>query len=628
MDSRQINATMDHLRHYAPFDQMEQEHLMWLAQRLTLVQYDQGEIILSSVQGVAQNLFIIKQGVVKGERKIMIAQHEETALLELNEGECFPLGALRSRRPVNSVYRAREKAVCYRLSANDFLALTHTSAAFNDFCTRRLSYLLEQSRHSIQAHYTQSASEQQSISNQLSTIVKRKPISCAPGTPLRQVLETMDKYGIGSMVAVDEQQRPVGIFTLHDVLSRVTLPGLDLEQPLSAVMTPNPYTMSPHALSGDAALIMAKHGFRHILIAENGQLKGMISEKDLFTLQRIGMHQISGTIRHAENLETLKESARDIQQLSCNMMAQGVAAEQLIRIISTLNDLLTTRIIELELNNSPVKYIDFCWLALGSEGRFEQTMNTEQNNALIFNIKEGTGTNVRQEVILPFAKRVNLALAECGFPLSSDDLMASNPRWCLTLDEWKASFANWIDHSDPYALRYASPFFDFRPQYGAEQLAIELRDWLREEFRNNKRFLRQMAANALHTSPPLGLVRDFVTGHENTLDLKQSGIMPFVDAARTLSLSNGISQTNTVKRLRELSESKIIPRQDADAWIESFLFIQLLRLRLHHQQCEKDMPLTNMTDPDSLNHLDRRILKEAFRQARKLQNKLKLDYQV
>lgn len=628
MDNAQINATIDHLGHFTPFDQMEHEHLLWLAQRLSLVHHRQGDIILAPGQGVVQGLFIIKHGVVQGEQKVMVARHKGTALLELNEGECFPLGALRFKRAVNSVYRARDNVVCYKLDAEDFHALTHASAAFNDFCTRRLAYLLEQSRHSIQAHYTQSASEQQSMSNQLSTIIKRKPHSCAPDTPLRQVLESMHKYGIGSMVAVDGQQRPVGIFTLHDVLSRVTLPGLDLDQPLSAVMTPNPYTMSPHALSSDAAQIMAKHGFRHILVAENGQLKGMISEKDLFGLQRIGMHQISGTIRHAENLEILKESARDIQQLSCNMMAQGVAAEQLLRIISTLNDLLTTRIIELELNNSPVKYIDFCWLAHGSEGRLEQTMNTEQNNALVFNIKEGTGANVRHEVILPFAKRVNLALAECGFPLSNDELMASNPRWCLTLDEWKATFANLIDHSDPYALRYASPFFDFRPQYGAEQMAIELRDWLREECRNSKRFLRQLAANALHTAPPLGLVRDFITGEENTLDLKLSGIMPFVDAARTLSLSHGISQTNTVKRLRELAECKIIPKQDAEAWIESFLFIQLLRLRLHHQQSEKAMILTNMSNPESLNHLDRRILKEAFRQARKLQSKLKLDYQV
>lgn len=622
-----LAATIDQLTRFAPFDQMERDHLVWLIEHLKVGYYAKDEVVLAPDDQPVSTFYIIKQGVILGEQDVVRAQ-ENAAWLELHEGECFPLGALLSKRGVTSTYRAGTDTFCYELAAADFHELLKASPPFHDFCTRRIANLLEQSKQVIQAQYANSTSEQQSMSSPLSAIVRREPIVCRPDTPLRQVLETMHKNGIGSMVAVDEAHRPAGIFTLHDVLSRVTLPGVDLDQPLSAVMTANPYTMPPQAFAYEAALVMAKHGFRHILVAENGRLKGLVSEKDLFSLQRVGLRQISGTIRNAETLGTLKGSARDIRQLAHNMMAQGVAAEQLTQIISTLNDLLTSRIIELELRDSPARDIEFCWMALGSEGRFEQTLNTDQDNGIIFCLKDGMDADALRAVMLPFAKRVNLALAECGFPLCNGEVMASNPKWCLSLVEWKATFANWIDHGAPMDLLHATIFFDFRPLYGAERLAGELRNWLREAAKKNTRFLHQLAVNALRNRPPLGLVRDFVTGEGHTLDLKLNGITPFVDAARIFGLANGGHQTNTVGRIRELADLKFLKQQDADAFIEAFLFIQLLRLRLHHDQCEQDLPLTNKADPDSLNHLDRRILKEAFRQARKLQTKLELDYQV
>ncbi|MDD3528324.1 MAG: DUF294 nucleotidyltransferase-like domain-containing protein [Gallionellaceae bacterium] len=622
-----VAATLDQLTRYAPFDQMAREHLVWMIERLKVGYYAKGEVVLAPGDAPVDTFYVIKQGIILGEQDVVRAQ-ENAAWLELHEGECFPLGALMSKRGVTSTYRAGTDTFCYELAAADFRELIKASEPFSDFCSRRIANLLEQSKEVIQAQYAKSTSEQQSMSSPLSAIIRREPITCAPDTSLREVLEIMHGNGIGSMVAVDGERRPVGIFTLHDVLSRVALPGLSLDEPLATVMTPDPYTMPPHAFAYEAALVMARHGFRHILVEENGRLKGLISEKDLFSLQRVGLRQISGTIRNAVSMDTLKGSARDIRQLAHNMMAQGVAAEQLTQIISTLNDLLTCRIIELELQDSPVRGIEFCWLALGSEGRLEQTLNTDQDNGIVFNPDDGMDADAVRALVLPFAKRVNLALAECGFPLCNGQVMASNPRWCLSLAEWQDTFAGWIDHGAPMDLLHSTIFFDFRPLYGAEHLAGALRDWLSEAAPKNPRFLHQMAVNALRNRPPLGLVRDFVTGDGHTLDLKLNGITPFVDAARIFDLASGGRHTNTVGRLRELAEMKFLNEQDADAYIQAFLFIQLLRLRLHHGQCERGEALTNKVDPDSLNHLDQRILKEAFRQARKLQTKLELDYQV
>ena len=628
-----IYATAEHLARHAPFDHMEREHLLWLARRLKLSYYAKGEMILSPEQGVVDRFFIIKQGVVLGEQDVVRAQ-DDSAWLELHEGECFPLGALLSKRAVSSTYRARDDVFCYELAAADFHELTHLSAHFHDFCSRRIAMLLEQSKHVIQAQYSQSSSEQQSMSSPLSAIVRRAPVTCAPETPIREVLQTMHDLGIGSMVAAQDG-RPLGIFTLHDVLNRVALANVDLARPIIGIMSTHLTTLPPQALAYEAALAMAKHGIRHVLVCDNGKLAGVISEKDLFTLQRVSLRQVSTSIRGAVDVPGLKQCAHDIRQLARNMLAQGVAAEQLTLFISTLNDLLTSRVIELEceaqgISHSALCDMGICWLALGSEGRFEQTLSTDQDNGIIFALPPHTTADEIRQKLLPLAQRINHALDACGFPLCKGGIMASNPKWCLSLDEWKAAFSAWIDHGDPDALLNATIFFDFRPLLGNATLADELKDWLVDAAEANPRFLHQMAANALRNRPPLGVVRDFVVD-DGTLDLKMNGVAPFVDGARIFALATGGPATNTAQRLRGAAAKLNIPAGEIEAWIEAFYFIQLLRLRHQHGLEEDEAEVfgkANRIDPDQLNPLDRRILKEAFRQARKLQARLALDYQL
>lgn len=622
-----IQQTIEQLRHHAPFDRMEQEHMVWLAERLKVSYFDKDEIVLAPEQGVPSRLFIIRQGMVIGWQGSRRA--EESIAYELQEGEFFPLSALLARRPVNYTFTANDDVFCFELDADEFDALLRMSEVFNDYCTRRIANLLEQSAHTIQAQYTQSTTELQSMSSPLSEVIRREPVTCAPDTTVRQVLETMHEFGIGSMVAV-ENGLPVGIFTLHDVLNHVALPQIDLDQPIIRLMSKNLYTLPPNAFAYEAALLMAKEGIRHVLVTNHGKLAGVVSERDLFALQRVGLRQISTAIRSARDLETLKQSSKDIQQLAQNMLAQGVAAEQLTQFISTLNDLLTTRIIELKMaearQNPDWVDIDFCWLAMGSEGRFEQTMTTDQDNGIIFRTPSDSTPNEVRERLLPLAKRINVALDACGFSLCKGGIMASNPSWCLSCEEWENTFSQWISRGDGNELLNASIFFDFRPLYGNEELAKQLRDWLNVRMKNNRMFLRKMVENALRNRPPLSLWRNFLverTGDsQNTLNLKINGVTPFVDAARIFALSLGSNETSTAQRLRAASEAWRMDKVETEAWIESFLYIQLLRLRLQHQQNSKNEMPSNRINPDTLNNLDQHILKQTFRQARTLQNVL------
>ncbi len=619
---------------HAPFDRMELAHVMWMLERMNLGYYAEGEVIVSPEQGAADRFLVIKQGMVHGEQNVAHASEADT-WLELMEGECFPLGALLANRPVASIYRAGSDIFCYELPAADFRELIGMSAAFRDFCTRRIANLLEHSKQVIQAQYSHSSAEQQSLASPLSAIIRRTPVTCLPETTVRKALEVMSEQRIGSMVAVDASGHPLGIMTLHDVLDRIAIPQIDLDQPVMNVMSTQLSVLPPQALAHEAALTMARQGFRHVLVVENGQLVGLVSEKDLFALQRVGLRQIGSTIRHAETPEVLQQGAADIRRMAHNMMAQGVAPEQLTQFISTFNDLLTARVVELEfkacgLSGTPL-HEGLCWMALGSEGRFEQTLNTDQDNAIIFTVPEGMDAEQARAKLLPVAKRINDTLALCGFPLCKGEVMASNPKWCLSLEEWKRAFSAWISGGTPEALLHASIFFDFRCLYGAQHLADDLRGWLARVASDNSRFLHMMAENALRNRPPLGVVRDFVVGKGNTLDLKLNGITPFVDAARIFSLAAGVTQTNTVLRLRLSAAKMNLPESEIDAWVDALLFIQVLRLRHHDESIAQGMgadQLDNKIDPESLNELDRRILKEAFRQARKLQALLALEYRL
>jgi len=356
---------------------------------------------------------------------------------------------------------------------------------------------------------------------------------------------------------------------------------------------------------------------------------GIVTERDLFVLQQVSMRQINETIAGATTIDEWRQAAGYIRRLAENLLGQGVAAEQLTQIISTLNDALTGRIIELEKARHALAGIDWCWLAFGSEGRHEQTISSDQDNGLIFNDFQDRTDDEARALLVPFAQAVNRALDACGFPLCKGNIMAGNPRWCLSLQEWQKQFDSWVRNPEPEALMNAAIFFDIRPLYGNDRLVESLRETLRTLTRNNQRFLRQMAQEALQARPPLGMLRDFVTGDDGELDLKKSGARLFVDAARVFSLAAGISQTSTALRLREAGARLNVKENELSAMVDAFFFIQFLRLRGQITlEAGRSLESHNRINPDKLNEIDRRILKECLRQARRLQTRLALDYQL
>jgi len=473
------------------------------------------------------------------------------------------------------------------------------------------------------------AGEQQVLARPLRGLVQKPPVVCREHQTVREAVALMHAHDVGSIVVVAADGKPVGVFTTKDLVSS-TAQGLE-DRPVSEVMSASPFALPGHAMAYEAALAMIGMRIRHVLVMEDGELAGVVSERDLFSLQRLGLGEITTEIRLAASVEVLVDLAAEIRKLARLLVDEGVAAEQLTMFVSVLNDRLCQRILEIERKHHRWEQISWCWLAFGSEGRFEQTFSTDQDNGIVFVAHDASPPDAVREHLLPFARRVNAALDACGFPLCKGQVMASNPRLCLSVEEWKEKIRGWIEAPQPNALLDAAICFDFRALHGDATLAAGLREWIHPLTRANPAFLRLLAEIALESRPPLGVLRDFATSDApalpHTVNLKLNGARPFIDAARIYALAHGLSQTNTADRLRAARAGNGMGAAEAEGLVDAFFVVQGLRLATQ-AGLEPGDEGANRVDPDKLNPFERRILKEAFLQARRLQSRLALDYQV
>jgi CBS domain-containing protein len=620
------------LRRFPPFDNLESDALAFLDAHLKLERFPAASVLIAPETGAPTHLFILAKGSVRATPVNAVADSTDTEL-SLGAGDCFPIGAISGKRVSTNRYIALTEIEAYTLPAAQFDRLMNLSVVFARFCSGYLTGLVNQSRRQLQAHFAQQASEQQSLNTQLHTLIQRTPISVNTTSTIQRAVEIMGEHKTGSVIVVNGDGGPIGLLTQSDVVRRVVLGKVPLDQPITEVMSQHPATLPETASAYDAMFAMASRGIRHILLVDDaGRLSGVISERDLFALQRTGLGQVRRAIQSAETPEALKRALLDVRQTAFNMLAQGIGAEQLTHFISTLNDAATERVIELNLRKHMLDDIEWAWLAFGSEGREEQTLSTDQDNGIVFLCPDEAQLDSHRQRLLAFAKDVNIDLDRCGFELCKGNIMAGNPEWCMTVDQWRARFSAWVQNPHPEALLNATIFFDFRTLYGRNELAMRMHQHLFSLSVSDGAFQKMLAATALTVAPPLGLIRDFVTENDEQgkafIDLKKSGARLFVDAARVLSLANGIDAASTVKRLRQSAKLKGGPGEGVEALIDAFNFIQLLRLRHQYFEAGQGRPGDNRIYIGRLNQLDRRILKEAFRQAKLLQLRLKLNYQI
>src|SRR5574343_489867 len=307
-------------------------------------------------------------------------------------------------------------------------------------------------------------------------------------------------------------------------------------------------------------------------------------------------------------------------------VAEGMEGVAAARLISYFNDSLVRCVLDATARRHRLPQVAWCWLALGSEGRHEQTFVTDQDNGLLFHASSEQEAAALRDLFLPFAQETNQRLADCGFALCAGKIMAGNPAWCLSLDEWREQFIEWVRRPEPEALLNASIFFDLRPLHGHLALGEQLRTLLLSLTASTPAFQHLMAANALHAEAPLNFRGDVAVNGEGEVDLKKFGSRIFVDAARIFALTTGTPSVNTAERLHLAGKAVGLP--DIEIASLEAAFSHILRLRLTQQitAAAAGMTAGSGLKPAALNDMDQAILREALKQAKRLQLCLKLNY--
>jgi CBS domain-containing protein len=635
-----FNEIIDLLRGVVPFNELSLDVLNELPEKILIKTFPKGSLILEQDGAPGDYLFIIQTGAVE---KTVKKNGMDVLLDYRTEGEFFGSASLiRNAGPSFSV-RTYEDTVCLLLPKEVFGTLMQHHVGFHEHFAIRVSKLAFRLKKAQAGVFSPRESSDTVVFRSdgylfrvtAGDLVKRKPVTCSPYHEAAFVAKLMAREGIGAVVVVDPRNRPIGIVTKSDMTHRILGSGKTGSEPVRTIMNAPIISVAPEEPCFNALVKMAGFNCHHICVVVGELLLGVISQHDLIALQGANPLGLINDIERQTTIQALAKSVGAMDSMAGDLLHAGVPTQDITSFISECNDRLTRRIIVLTedalreegLGSPPVPY---CWLALGSEGRKEQTLRTDQDNAIVYTDPEAESDQEVRNYFHNLAQRVVSGLEICGFPLCKGNIMASNPNWCQPQTVWRRYFAEWITEASPEDLRNCSIFFDFRPLGGASSLAQKLRIFLNDYVQRNRAFLRHLTTNALFNGPPLGFLRTLVvekTGiHKNELNLKMSGLVPVVDALRVLGLSEQITATNTLRRLELVRENHVLSQNVASDIKEAFSFIMLLRINHHLGQKEQNEEPSDYIDPKSLSKIQRRSLIEAFNVIRDLQGELKAGF--
>lgn len=431
------------------------------------------------------------------------------------------------------------------------------------------------------------------------------------------------------MVVVDPDGAPVGIVTDQDLRRKVVAEARDPGSvAASSIMSAPLVTIRPSAFAFEAVLEMTRRHIRHLVVVDDARPIGVISSRDILVVSTTHPVTLAREIGRALTLDVLADLAGRITDLVRRLVDEGGSAYDIGQIVAALNDRLVLRVLGLALEameaaGETPPPVPWCWIALGSEARREQTLRTDQDNGLIYGDPPDDLAEPAARFYRCFAEQAIAGLVTVGFPPCPGGSMASNPRWCQPLEHWKRDFREWMTAASPTNVLDASIYFDLRPLAGAPDLAASLTELVRAEAPQRRRFLETIAQDVVSRPVPLtlfGNVRVPRRGtHPGAVDVKGAGTLQLVGAARLLALQLGLGETNTIERFRAAAHAGALG--DADVGEITGAFQHLMRLRLRHQleQIARGDAPDNLVVPRALSHADALLFRDALQTVRKVQ---------
>ncbi len=598
---KEIPEIAQFLRQTPGFDALNAAQADTCARSIEIAYYREGDDILT-VGSTNRHLHIIRSGAVE------LRNEDGEMMTRLAEGDCFGFPSLMNDAPARNHSVAIEDTLIYHLAADTFARVRRDNDEIDTWFIRALSdrLLMQPAAPTFRGVSGES----------VRTLISRPPVCADIGATIRATAEKMVAERVSAMLITDDEGIR-GIVTDRDIRSRVVACGIPAEGPVTDIMTPSPITLDGDAHAFEAALVMMQHRIHHLPITAEGKLIGMVSRSDFMRLETEHPLYLVADIGKQTTTEGIVAACKRLPGLIIGQIEADASGEQLGKFITTITDTVTRqllRIAEDELGPPPC---DFAWVALGSQGRFEQSARSDQDNAFVLSNDVSEADDAYFEAT---ARIVNDGLDACGYVYCPGDVMASNPKWRQPLRRWQRYFNKWITVPEEKALMHANIFFDLRCVAGNASLVEELKSSIRHDARKNEVFLALMAKNAMSYQPPLGFFRQFVLErsgeHENTLNLKLQGIMPIVEIARIRSLAAGELRISTRNRLKAAAQAGEITETDAANLTDALDFIEQLRVEHQSRQLRAGEQPDNHLAPSDLSPLVRQNLKSAFAQVR------------
>lgn len=601
-----------------PFNELPAEELEILAEESLVDFFIKGTVIIVQDVTEVDYVYLVQRGAVKvylttRDREVMLKEYGGT-------GHSFGAESILRNRTADFTVETVEDTFCVLIDRTRFLKVVESNPGLKSY------YWEGFEKQRMSAVYSELIIEKPSstmdlavdlFSGRVGHLVRRDLELVPADTTVSEAAARMVATGADALLVVDENRAALGIVTNSDLRTKVVAAGLDYGTNVAHIMT-NPVRRIPaRAACFDALVMMIERQVNYLAVEHRDEFIGLVSASDMMVHLGASTLFLFREIAAQRKIESLHELSQRVPVLVRRLLLEGARAGNITRMITIFNDMILRRIlilVEETLGPPPVPY---AWLALGSEGRKEQTFRTDQDNALIYeDPRDDAQARQAKEYFRELGSTAVDHLEACGYPRCKNKFMASNPRWCAPYSTWTQYFDEWILTPMPPEITLSMIFFDFRASYGNTELAERLRDHVHGRAIQHPGFLKYFSRYALVNAPPVSFFENAVVEKDGSktdlLDLKTRCITPIVDCARVLALQHGIVETGTVGRFEMLAECGCIPRDLYEDAGEAYEFE--IHLNLIHQlkMVEAGERPHNYIDPAMLAELERKTLQRVF----------------
>lgn len=627
----EASHALSFLAEIVPFSFLDETQLSSIAMEIVSVRYPENMVVCVQNSTEVEDVYIVRRGAAE-----QYFEDDTGVRLQrlMAEGDIFGgISILINNGVAIRTLKTTEHTDFYLLSRQTFLKLCDSNSNFTEFFTDTFGRrMLDKSYAAIFTKANTPRAESMQLLNQpVATIYQRHLVSCDHDLSIQGAAVLMTQHTCSSILVRDRSGIFTGIITDNDLRRKVVATGYDIQQPVLSIMSSPLRTIPAHALIFEALLLMMQDNVKHLAVTDaEKRVIGILTNREMLVAQGQSPLFLMREIATTPHLPDLLHKQRQLPPMIRALFQIGAQANNITRIITTIADSILTRLMDIALSDTGPPPVRFGFMLMGSEGRCEQTLKTDQDNAIVFEDVPDAEEKAVQAWFLDLGNRICTLLNQAGFAFCSGGVMARNPQWCQPLRVWKQNFSSWIHAADPEHLLHASIFFDFRWGYGDVTLVDELRAYLMRSLNGWPGFFRHLTENALHFKPPIGFFRNFIVEskgeHRHKFDIK-SAMMPIVDYARIHALHKQIVETNTLERLHQLYRANAIPWQDYNEMEQAYNFLMQLRfVRQISAILDENTAPDNYINPKSLSRIEQTVLKEIFVRLEKLQGKLSFDF--